>query len=164
MKWNYNPDDALNTESGEFSALPAGEYQAVLFDVAEKESKNTGAPMLELILDIYKDGKKVARQWEYFVAPHGNGKGTLWKMAQMAECMGPEFKELIKTGDFQPADYVDCRFIVELDRYENTWNGKTEMRNSIKKWVKCLSNAKELIPKVGASSSPAAVPDKDIPF
>lgn len=155
MAFTYNPTDVIGDENNEarYEPLAPGLYEVVLFDVAEKESKSSGAPMLELILDVYDKGKKRARVWDFFVSPHKGKKGTLWKMGQMADCMGPDFVSLVKAGEFQPADYTDCRFQVELEVDGDF--------NRVKKWVKLLSDvdAQKRKPR-----EPAALDPEEIPF
>lgn len=147
--WKYDPTTADSGGStNNFEPLAPGKAEATLYEVTPKTSKNSGAPMLELVWDIRRGDDK-RRCWDFFVQPHNGSKGNLFRMREMADCMGK--LERFKSGEFYPGDYIGCRFEVEIDIDGDF--------NKIKKYVKCLSDTAE-------RPSPAAepIPEEDIPF
>lgn len=125
---NLSDVDLVNVPDSEFSALPEGDYVAIMTSAEKKpNSKGTGSYLscaYEVIDGQYK-GRKVFDNM------------NLWNPNQTAvDIARRELKKLCGALGFaqQPSDSAELLnkpFVMSLTVYQDTYNGKTSEKNKI---------------------------------
>ena len=111
--------------SGREDVAPEGDYRLRVEDAVEKESRNTGNPMIELELSISYNGKQI-RVYDYLVFT----PKAFWKIDHFRIATGEKLVEGQKVN-FEAEDCIGregrCHMIVD------TFEGKT--RNKVEDYL-----------------------------
>jgi len=127
----------------DFTPLPAGEYNATVFEINSKIGKDSGQPYLEWIYQVTSEGYVNRRLWQIFsLQPQ-----ALWNLKSHLLALGLSEEVLAGEFDFEPRMFLGkpVELIVSLSTYQGKPGNDVES-------VRLLSQGN----KPGASTKRAA--------
>lgn len=147
MAFKYDPNKATMT-------LPKGEYQAVLIDAEELDSK-TGKPMQKITFRVYADNPtREILLTDYVVDPNNNNFAA-YRYRKLAEAIGCE--KDFKAGTFDAKDHMNAGLSLVIDTEESDKYGE---QNRIKGFKPKAFSFKVPDPKAAKHD----IKDSEIPF
>ncbi|MGX2944193.1 DUF669 domain-containing protein [Enterococcus alishanensis] len=161
-------------EAQDFSAVPDGDYEVVIFNVTEQATKN-GAENLNFDMVIRNDLQQQRQNSHLFHKiwkSKETGKYNLGMVMSLAKSFGlPDGKEYASFQDFLN-DFAFRTAKVRVKNEQSEYNGQTYDNTNIKKFEK--SNFPELQHQwkkkessqtdFGRDNAPINVPDSSLPF
>ena len=124
---------SYKAEASDFEPFPEGTYSFVILEVAEKKTKSTGDPMLELNLEFSHprtNARRRVRDWLVF-----NTKNT-WKVTDLLNALGYNIKDG-DSVDLRPRDLEGKKGSALLHVEVSDYDGKE--RNKIFRYIPSVS-------------------------
>ena len=138
--------DFTGVADGGFEAIPAGTYNATVFDIEHKESKK-GNQYYSWIFKI-QDGQYEGRKFWHNTTLT---KESLWNLKMVLKGMGVSREERESSQfDFQPSNFIGkpCRIVLRYK--EDGYNGEPE------------NNIRRVLPPESPDANPTEAPASSV--
>jgi hypothetical protein len=100
--------DLSKADSG-FEVIPAGTYEATIFNVEQTEAKKTGRPMLKITLKLTDSGRQV---FDYIMLD--DPEKNAWRLKQLAIAAGIPDEQLAGEAEIDEKDLMGQPVVITL--------------------------------------------------
>lgn len=148
-------------DSQDFSALPAGEYDMIVEEIAIKPNKAGTGETIHLTLLVVGETGKGRKIWDYIVYKHTNEIAEnigRQKLSLMCTAIGQETLE--HPDSLQELKHKPFKGI--LTKEQDTYKGETKMVNKFK--MKAVRKSSQSGSKAPAQSNEPDCDESQIPF